>query len=197
MDKPAISALICQRLMLQAEYQSASTVMWYVHCRSEVQTLPAIREALKMGQRVVVPYCTLETPASTPLPRDGINQSQGLGEKCLGLWRLEHVDELQPGLWGILEPPCERWFEAGRQVAVDELDVVVVPGVAFDRQGGRLGNGAGYYDRLLARVRRDCWLVGIGYESQLLPCVEKEAHDVLMDVVITEMALYAGKRWGR
>jgi len=69
----------------------------------------------------------------------------------------------------------------------------LVPGVAFDKRGGRLGNGAGYYDRLLSQVRADCLLVGICYESQLVSDVVTEPHDVFMDYVITEAALYRGR----
>ena len=176
-DKDDVSARICQNLMQREDYIRAATVMWYVHCRSEVRTMPAIREALTTGQRVVVPYCTVDAE----------------GQRCLGLWRLQGLDELQAGRWGILEPPRERWHETDRQVLAQELDLVVVPGVAFDRQGGRLGNGAGYYDRLLARVRKDCVLIGAAFEAQVLSEIAMDEHDIAMDFVITEAACHSGR----
>jgi 5-formyltetrahydrofolate cyclo-ligase len=96
-------------------------------------------------------------------------------------------------MWGILEPPRQRWGEMGKKVAPEQLDCIMVPGVAFDRNGGRLGNGAGYYDHLLKSVRVDAVLIGVCFESQLVEQVALERHDVPMDVVITEKALYAGK----
>ncbi len=175
-DKAAASAEICQRLLSHAGYQAAHTAMWYVHCRSEVRTLPAIVAQLSGDKRIVVPYCTVDAA----------------GEKQLGLWRLDALDGLQAGMWNILEPPRERWLEPAKQVQADELDVVIVPGVAFDLQGGRLGNGAGYYDRLLQNVRPDTLLIGVCYQAQVLPQIEMQAHDVFMDLIVTEQAIYQG-----
>ena len=173
-DKEGASAQICRRFLEQSWQQSARTVMWYVGCRAEVQTLPTLASILSGAQRIVVPYCTRDQH----------------GERCLGLWRLRSINELELGTWNILEPPKSRWNDTERQVAVAELDVVMVPGVAFDRQGGRLGNGAGYYDRLLLDLRVDAIRAGVCYDSQLLASVSMEAHDVYMDYVITETNLY-------
>ena len=78
-------------------------------------------------------------------------------------------------------------------MAVQELDLIMVPGVAFARDGGRLGNGAGYYDRLLKSVRADAVLAGVCYQSQLFDDVVMDKHDVYMDKVITETGIYSGK----
>lgn len=176
-DKERASRLICKRFLALQEYQAADTVMWYLHCRSEVRTLPALREELAIPKRYVIPYCTVDEQ----------------GNNKLGLWRLQDFAELEPGKWGILEPPRERWLEPEKQVAPAELDLVMVPGVAFDRRGGRLGNGAGYYDRLLADVRSDTVLAGVCYEAQLIDRVTMSRHDVYMDIVITEQTRYRGK----
>ena len=174
-DKDAVSRLICAEFIAQPEYQQAKTVMWYVHCRSEVITLPALASELKRSKRRVIPYCTHDEQ----------------GQKKLGLWLLEDINELVPGTWGILEPPQARWTEVEKQVDVRELDLIMVPGVAFDRNGGRLGNGAGYYDRLLEKVRKDAVLTAVCFESQLFERIEMEQHDIYMDKVITEQAIYS------
>ncbi|MCK5354131.1 MAG: 5-formyltetrahydrofolate cyclo-ligase, partial [Methyloprofundus sp.] len=70
---------------------------------------------------------------------------------------------------------------------------VVVPGVAFDQQGGRLGNGAGYYDRLFTRLKADCQLMGICFNSQLVEQVCMQKYDIYMDKVITETGIYKGR----
>lgn len=176
-DKNELSQEICARFVSLDEYRDAETVMWYVHCRSEVRTIPTLREQLKTDKKHVVPYCTVDA--------DGAN--------CLGLWRLAAIDELRPGTWGILEPPQERWHEPDKAVNYTEPDIILVPGVAFDRSGGRLGNGAGYYDRLLEKVRADTILVGACYESQLFEQVVIEEHDIYMDRIITEQSVYCGK----
>ena len=177
-DKDAASAEICRRFVSQRGYQQAETVLWYLHCRSEVRTLPALQQQLAANKRIAVPYCTVND----------------IGQRCLGLWHLQAIDELQPGMWNILEPPPERWPEPEKLISPQELDLIMVPGVAFDSQGGRLGNGAGYYDRLLSQVRPDTLLTGACYQSQLLPNIPMESHDVYMDVVITEQAIYSGTR---
>lgn len=176
-DKEALSRVICDRVIANPVYRQAETVMWYSHCRSEVRTRAALLRELTTAKRIVVPYCTKD--------RHGHNK--------LGLWWLEQGSELVPGMWGILEPPKQRWQETDKAIAAEQLDCVVVPGVAFDRNGGRLGNGGGYYDRLLSGVRVDTLLIGVCFESQLVKQVVSEEHDVTMDRVITEKADYAGK----
>jgi 5-formyltetrahydrofolate cyclo-ligase len=82
-------------------------------------------------------------------------------------------------------------------VGVEELDLVVVPGVAFDRAGGRMGHGKGYYDKLLEHARPDTPLVALAFECQLFPEIPAEAHDVFMDKVVTEAAVYEGRGRGK
>jgi len=176
-DKGVMSRIICAQFVAHPVYRQAKTVMWYVHCRSEVRTQSALLGELDAGKRMVIPYCTKDQQ----------------GHNKLGLWWLEDFAELVPGMWGILEPPKQRWGELGKEVAPEQLDCVMVPGVAFDRNGGRLGNGAGYYDRLLKGVRADAVLIGVCFESQLVEQVSMDAHDVAMDIVMTEKNLYAGK----
>ena len=176
-DKDAASRRIVDKFLEHAAYRRAMTVMFYLHCRSEVRTRDRVREQLSGDKLVVVPYCTKDA--------DGQNR--------LGLWKLEDLQELQPGTWGILEPPKERWGESGKEIAPEALDLVMVPGVAFDRRGGRLGNGAGYYDRLLKSVRKDTVLIGVCFEAQIMPEIVMEAHDIYMDYVITEVSIYKGR----
>jgi 5-formyltetrahydrofolate cyclo-ligase len=69
----------------------------------------------------------------------------------------------------------------------------MVPGVGFDRRGGRMGNGQGYYDRLLENARPDAPLIALCFESQMFPEILVGPHDIFMDKVITEKAIYEGK----
>lgn len=177
-NKDEISQSICERFFNQAAYIDATWVMWYLHCRSEVRTLSALIDAMtEHNKKIVIPYCTKDAA----------------GDNKLGLWLLEDFSELVPGMWGILEPPESWWGETGKEIDPKQLDLIMVPGVAFDRSGGRLGNGAGYYDHLLACVRADTVLTGVCFESQLIPQIIMKDYDVAMDYVISEKAVYIGR----
>jgi 5-formyltetrahydrofolate cyclo-ligase len=176
-SKDSLSKSAVDRLMQLPEYQAAKTVLWYIDCRSELRTRQALPAALASDQRIVVPYCTVDDA----------------GANKLGLWWLQSFDELVIGKWKILEPPSDRWTEPGKDIQPSQLDLVIVPGVGFSRDGGRMGNGQGYYDRLLEHVRPDCPLIGLCYESQLFDDLIVSPHDVFMDKVVTESAVYIGQ----
>lgn len=83
--------------------------------------------------------------------------------------------------WG-MEQPVDR----GPAIPVHEVDLILVPGLAFDRSGRRLGRGKGYYDRLLAGRRRDCLAVGVTVGSRLVELVPTEDHDLRVDLLVTD-----------
>ncbi len=176
-NKDELSQCAIERFLQLQEYQNAQIALWYIDCRSELRTRHALPSALESGKRIVVPYCTVD--------EQGANK--------LGLWELKAMDELAVGKWKILEPPRDRWHEPDRVVEPGELDVVLVPGVGFDRRGARMGNGQGYYDRLLQQVRADCPLIAVCYECQLFDQLVVGPHDVYMDKVVTESAVYQGR----
>lgn len=168
-DREALSRDIFERLFGLAEYRRARTVMLYIGVRSEVQTRPHVPDILASGRRVVVPYC------------------QGAELELFALHDLEELELCRFGLW---EPPPSRRGEAARRVDARELDLIAVPGLAFDRRGARLGHGKAYYDRLLQRVRPDAVRVGLAFECQLFASVPMGSRDVFMDYVITEREVY-------
>ena len=171
-EKDAVSEKIVDRFMDLTEYHSANTVMFYVDVRDEVRTRQALPAALASGKRIVVPYCL-----------DGE----------LELFLLENMEELELGMYKILEPKNElRTIEAKRLMPAD-LDLVMVPGVAFDRNGGRTGHGKGYYDKLLQHARLDAPLIALAFECQMFEKIPAESHDIYMDKVVTEDAVYPGK----
>jgi 5-formyltetrahydrofolate cyclo-ligase len=174
-NKDALSQEICATLVTLSEYAGAKTVMYYVDVRSEVRTRHYLPTALSQGRTIVVPYC--------------------VGNE-LELFRLNSMDELVVGKYKILEPKPELRELAEKRVEVAELDLIVVPGVAFDRTGARMGHGFGYYDRLLEHARLDTPLIALAFECQLFPKIPTQAHDVFMDKVITEKAVYNGKGRG-
>jgi 5-formyltetrahydrofolate cyclo-ligase len=171
-NKDELSRVICERLVTLPEYQAARTVLYYVDVRSEVRTRDYLATALRHDKRIVVPYCV---------------------EGELELFHLTSMDELAVGMYRILEPKPELRALPEKRVGVEELDLIVVPGVAFDREGGRMGHGKGYYDKLLEHARPDTPLVALAFECQLFPRIPMDAHDISMDQVITEAAVYAGR----
>jgi 5-formyltetrahydrofolate cyclo-ligase len=103
------------------------------------------------------------------------------------------MDELEIGMYKILEPKTELRDVAAKKIDVKELDLVMVPGVAFDARGARMGHGMGYYDKLLEHARPDAPLVALAFECQLFPEIPTDAHDVFMDKIITEKRTIQGK----
>jgi len=176
-NKDRLSELALARLVALPQYQRARTALWYIDCRSELRTKLALPAALAGGKRIVVPYCTVDEA----------------GANKLGLWLLESMDELIVGKWKILEPPRERWGEPGKEIPPADIDFAMIPGVGFSRAGARMGNGQGYYDRLLPLLRPDCPLVALCYECQLFEDLIVGPHDVFMDQVVTEAAVYQGR----
>lgn len=171
-DKDELSRVICERLVALPEYQAAGTVMYYVDVRSEVRTRHYLRTALGHGKRIVVPYCVADE---------------------LETFLLTDMGQLAVGMYKILEPKAELRAIPELKVPVADLELIVVPGVAFDRQGGRLGHGKGYYDKLLEHARPETPLVALAFECQLFPEIPMQEHDVYMDKVVTEHATYTGK----
>lgn len=167
-DRDAASAAACRHVIALPAYRAARTVLWYVSMPGELATRDALAAELRAaktdGRRIAIPWC------------DGDD---------LSLWRLDSLDELEPGTWGILEPPPARRGDAARRVAPAELDFVVTPGLAFDRNGRRLGYGRGYYDRLLARAP-DATRVGLCLSTQIIDEVPAGARDMPMHWVVTE-----------
>ncbi len=171
-EKDSISESIVQRFMELPDYAKAETVMFYVDVRDEVRTRQALPQALASGKRIVVPYCV-----------DGE----------LELFWLESMDELELGMYRILEPKAELRNVAAKKLQPTDLDLIMVPGVAFDRNGGRTGHGKGYYDKLLQHAKRTTPLVALAFECQMFDEIPAESHDIYMDKVVTENAVYNGK----
>lgn len=149
------SAALVARIRALPEWQDAATVMLYLGIRSEFDPEPLVREALAAGRRVLLPR---------------ILRGQGSLE-VRRVRALEH--DLAAGVWGLREPDPQRCPE----VPAGQIDFLLVPGVAFDRLGGRMGYGAGYYDRLLADPQVDAVRASALFDVQLVESVPREPHD--------------------
>jgi 5-formyltetrahydrofolate cyclo-ligase len=165
----ALSEAIFARLFGLPQYRQAKSVLCYVSLGDEVATHAALRRMLAEHKRVVIPYCHAEN---------------------IELFCLHGLDELAPGMLGILEPKPELRVQSLRRAEVRELDLLVIPGLAFDRQGGRLGHGKGYFDRFLPKARADALLAAVAFECQLVDSIPMGPQDVRVDAVITEAGVY-------
>ncbi|MHB8864320.1 MAG: 5-formyltetrahydrofolate cyclo-ligase [Pirellulaceae bacterium] len=168
-DKLSCSRQIRNRLIALPEYPTARTLSIYVATPVEVQTQELISGAWNDGKEVAVPCCIRNE---------------------LRMFHLSAMAELAPRTLGILEPRKDLWPSEERWLDVSRIDLFVVPGVAFDSSGGRLGYGKGYYDRLLANARPDAAKIAIAFECQVIDRVPMTARDSFVDCVITEKRVY-------
>ena len=157
-ERTVKSREIEERLFFLPEFKSARVILFFASFRSEVDTGPMIRRALAFGKRVVLPKVT--------------------GAE-LALHEISDLDrDVSPGTWGIPEP------HGPEPVTLEEIDLIIVPGAAYDEQGNRVGYGAGFYDKLLTAFRK--MTVALAFEAQIVPNVPTEMHDIPIKKIVTE-----------
>lgn len=153
------SAAITERLVKQQEYIKAATIMFYFGVNKEVHTENAIKHAMGSNKTVVVPV----TDA---------------GEMRIIPAKLENMHQTKPGAFGIPEPAVVK------KVNEEEIELVIVPGVAFDGEGNRVGYGLGYYDKFLHNSKAA--KIALAYEMQITDRIRATRNDVPVDKIITE-----------
>lgn len=161
-QRRAASSAIVERALALPELRSVRTVLLYAATPVEVDTSGLIEPLRHRGVRLLFPRVRGD---------------------ALDLVAAADLATLEHGFRGIREP-------VGPRVDPEAVDVALVPGVAFDPCGGRLGHGGGHYDRLLARLRDDGVRVGVCFACQVVPRVPLEEHDEAVDLVVTEHATY-------
>jgi 5-formyltetrahydrofolate cyclo-ligase len=148
-------------------YKKASVIFAFVSFRSEVDTHRIIARALEDSKIVCVPK---------------INSK----EKGIEIFKINSLEELDSGYFGVLEPK-----EGCPVVEPDDVDLILMPGVAFDRQGGRVGYGKGFYDRFLRNMNKKVDKIALAYDFQILDKVPMDEFDVPIDGIITnEQIIY-------
>lgn len=151
------SACIIKRLLENPKVVEAHTILMYYSLPDEVDTHDAVLTLLKQGKTVLLPRV---------IDNENMDIRQFGGEH-----------DLAEGSFGIMEPNGEVFQDYG------SIDVAVIPGMAFDAQGNRLGRGKGYYDRFLSKVP-DLYKIGVCFDFQNLPDIPVGEHDMKMDCVI-------------
>lgn len=162
------SQIIMDKLKNLDEYINAKTVFVYMDFGNEVVTRYLIKHMFKENKHVIIPYTdTVETKL---IPTEIFDLEKDL-IKCS---------------FGYYEPKKENV----KYVDPEKFDLIVVPGVAFDKNLNRLGFGKGYYDRILDLRRKDCKAIAVAFDLQVFETIPCEEHDIKMDMIITERNIY-------
>ena len=158
------TAAIQKRLFEFANFLESKIALLYVSRDLEVPTDGIIKKSYAYNKIVVLPAFYPENFKMTLMKVDSAEQ------------------ELTPGPRGILEPDASKC----KVVPMDRIDIAIIPGLAFDEKGGRIGSGTGYYDRLIPRLAITTRKVALTFEDQILPQIPMESHDKHVDIIITD-----------
>ena len=165
-----LSQSACERLCRTAEFDKAKVVMLFLPLGKEINTGFAVERAFEQGKVVVVPKVLW-------------------ADREMAAVRMVSIDcEMRAGRYGLREPV------SGGNVPIDQIDLVVVPGLGFDAHGNRLGRGGGFYDRFLSNSDCRAVLCGLGFERQVIDELPTKKFDVKMDMLATDQQVR--RFWG-
>ncbi len=162
-DRLRKSLVIQERLFALPEFNDSKTILFYVSFDGEVETSGMIRQAKELGKRIALPNILKKDRKIIPI-------------------LVESFNDLEVGPYGIRQPA----FDPNFRLDPGDLDLCVVPGMAFDRTLHRLGRGAGYYDRFLTTLSEKTRTVGLAFHFQVLDCLPTEEHDVPLSHLISD-----------
>ncbi len=159
---------VINKLTCLDEYKKSDTIMSYMSFKNEVDTFNLIEKMLDENKKVIVPYTDINKVEIIPVEIKDIE------------------DNLTYSRYGYLEPKKEII----KPVDIKEIDLILVPGVVFDKNCNRIGFGKGYYDKLLVNRRKDTFIIALAYEFQVANMIPAKKHDIKMDMIITEESIY-------
>ncbi|OEU67293.1 MAG: 5-formyltetrahydrofolate cyclo-ligase [Desulfobacterales bacterium PC51MH44] len=156
--------LIEDRLFEFANFLEANIVLLYINSKSEVNSLEIVKRCINYNKIVILPAFDTTNYEMKLMKIDSLDANLKLGSR------------------GIMEPDASRC----NVVPIECIDIAIIPGVAFDEKGGRIGSGDGYYDRLIPKLSITTRKVALAFECQITPQVHMESHDKHVDIIITE-----------
>lgn len=163
-ERLAKSLVILDKLLKKPEFRRALTILFYAAFDGEVDTFEMMRRALKLGKRIGLPYILRREKRMIPIVIRSIEE------------------DLEIGHYGVKQPKRAPHV---RTLTMKELDLVIVPGIAFDRHNYRLGRGQGYYDRFLQELPRGTPTIGLAFDFQIVDHLPPpEEHDVPVSSVL-------------
>ncbi len=157
-DLQKATTSIINRLKERTEFKEAKSVMLYIPIKNEVDTIPLIKE-FSAKKKIIIPR---------------INEKDEIEAH-----KIQGLTELETGKFGIPEASKDAPL-----IDINQIELIVVPGVAFDYKGLRIGYGKGYYDKFLKKI--NCYKIALAYDFQILNTVPQEPHDEKVDLIITE-----------
>lgn len=158
--KSEASRAIAEKILSEKTWQDASCIAFYLPLPDEVSTLPLLESAWRSGKTTVAPI---------------------VQDDALVFGEFRSLSELVPGPWAIAQPALKN------SVSDSSIHLILVPGIAFDLDGYRLGYGGGFYDRYFQNSRALRW--GLAFDFQLLPALPRMGHDLPVHKIFTELRL--------
>jgi len=163
-----LSSTIQKKFLEIRELKGAKRLALYASFKNEVLTETILEYAVAHRQEVFFPRIVRE-------------------KKGLMFLKVHDKEDLASGSYDIKEPVHSHRGIHQPEIAVSSsLDIIVVPGIAFDTNGNRLGYGKGYYDKVLGSIKETCLIVALAFDFQIVNTIPAEAHDIKMDKIITE-----------
>lgn len=153
---------ILAKLFNIKEFQRSSNILFYLSIDGEVNTIPMITQAQQLGKTIALPKVNTLTREIIPVKVSSLE------------------NDLETGAYGIQEP---KHFELNR-LSLQDIDLVIVPGVAFDRKNNRLGRGGGYYDRFLKTLSANIPTIGLAFDIQMVDHIPQEEYDLPVSKVL-------------
>lgn len=161
-EKERRNARIREKLFSYDRFKKANVIMSYVSKPYEVDTWDIIKRSLEMGKKVAVPFI--------------LEQERLILPSLI----VDHR-ELIPGPFGIYQPHPDNL----RQLNLNQIEIILVPGLAFDKQGNRIGHGQGYFDRFLKKISPNAHTIGLAYEFQILNTLPFDPEDIPVSTLIS------------
>ena len=158
--------IITKKIIKSDIYKEAKSIFIYVSYGSEVGTIEIINDALASNKEVYVPKMD-----------EKIKEMDAI--------RIHNFKNMVVNKWGILEPA-----NVDKSLIGSKFDLIILPGVAFDVKGNRIGYGGGYYDKYISKCEEKPTLMALAYNIQIVNSIEAEEHDIKMDYIITERDTY-------
>lgn len=168
-----LSQSIANTLFSLEEWNRATSICSYASFSSEVETESILKEALRTSKDLYIPW--IKSP------------SELLASK------INSLNELEKSNFGIFEPKLEIKSDSTRVFSPDNAELVLVPGIAFDGKGNRLGYGKGFYDRFLAKLSSETNIIALAFELQIIESIAAEKHDFRIPKIITEERIINNK----
>ncbi|MCJ7772819.1 MAG: 5-formyltetrahydrofolate cyclo-ligase [Desulfobacterales bacterium] len=156
--------LIENSLFEFANFLESSIALLYLAKEGEVATNGILERCIELNKIIVLPAFEIE-------------------KHNMKLMKVDHFDsDLVPGKRGVLEPDINRC----KIVPIESIDIAIIPGLAFDEKGGRIGTGEGYYDRFIPKLSNTTRKVALALDEQIIQQVPMESHDKHVDIIITD-----------